>query len=490
MDWQSVKEKVTAEVIRQLQAEGIAATPERVQQMVTSALAAKAEPATPAAPVAAAPAPAPAAPAKAFPTCEVGDDFKTDVLVVVAGPICDKVTAAIKNLAAASKVTVVASGYSDRLAEFQACGRLVCEGNESVARRLVKGAGSVVVPVVTTSTAAKVVNLIGDCIASATLVSAALAGKKVVVARESIAVPEGANWAIRRKVEEVVNGLKNLGFTVTDLNGLTGEAAKAGPKPTGTGYTPAYKAAEQIRAGRAEAAATTAPAGTDYDKTLARMIDHTLLKPEATEAQVTKLCAEAKEYHFYSVCINPTWVPLAAKLLQGSGVEVCTVIGFPLGANSPTVKAVEAADTIQHGATEVDMVLNVGAMKSGNYDLVLEDIKAVVNAAKGKAKVKVILETGLLTNEEKIKACELSKQAGADFVKTSTGFGPGGATPEDIALMRKTVGPDMGVKASGGVRDWDQASAVVKAGATRIGASASINIVKRVKAQPAAKDKY
>lgn len=263
-----------------------------------------------------------------------------------------------------------------------------------------------------------------------------------------------------------------------------GGAAMAERQSGGGGFVPAYRKT-------AAASAEGAPPQTlDFDRDLAKMIDHTLLKPEATAEQVTTLCQEAKQYGFCSVCINPTWVAHAAALLKGSDVKVCTVIGFPLGATSSTAKALEAADVIQKGATEVDMVLNVGALKSGQDDLVRDDIRAVVQAAGGRALVKVILETGLLTDEEKVKACQLAKEAGADFVKTSTGFGPGGATPADIALMRKTVGPEMGVKASGGIRDWDAAQAVVKVGATRIGASASINIVKRVKASPKQSGKY
>ncbi len=210
---------------------------------------------------------------------------------------------------------------------------------------------------------------------------------------------------------------------------------------------------------------------------LAKLIDHTLLKPEATEDQVRKLCQEAREHAFMSVCVNPYWVPLCAELLQGSDVKVCTVIGFPLGANRSEIKAVEAEDAIERGATEVDMVINIGALKSKQYGVVLNDVKAVVDAASGKALVKVIIETCLLTDEEKVKACELAKEAGADFVKTSTGFSTGGATVADIALMRKTVGPEMGVKASGGVRDYESTMAMVRAGATRIGASAGIAIV-------------
>lgn len=211
---------------------------------------------------------------------------------------------------------------------------------------------------------------------------------------------------------------------------------------------------------------------------IAGMIDHTILKPEATEAQVAKLCEEAKEYEFASVCVNPGMVKLAAQCLKDSKVDVCTVIGFPLGANTSEVKAFETEDAIKNGATEVDMVINVGKLKEGNLEYVKNDIKAVVDAAKGKALTKVIIETCLLTDEEKVAACKLAKEAGADFVKTSTGFSTGGATAADIKLMRETVGPDMGVKASGGVRTKEDALTMIENGATRIGASASIAICK------------
>ncbi|MBV7507536.1 deoxyribose-phosphate aldolase [Bacillus sp. sid0103] len=210
---------------------------------------------------------------------------------------------------------------------------------------------------------------------------------------------------------------------------------------------------------------------------IAAMIDHTLLKPEATKQQIEALCQEAREYQFASVCVNPTWVSTAKELLQGSDVMVCTVIGFPLGATTSETKAFETKNAIEHGAKEVDMVINIGALKDHNDELVEKDIRAVVEAAKGKAHTKVIIETSLLTKEEKIRACEISLKAGADFVKTSTGFSTGGATVEDIALMRKTVGPDMGVKASGGVRSTDDVQKMIEAGATRIGASSSIAIV-------------
>ncbi|MHC3510628.1 deoxyribose-phosphate aldolase [Streptococcus suis] len=209
---------------------------------------------------------------------------------------------------------------------------------------------------------------------------------------------------------------------------------------------------------------------------LNKYIDHTILKPETTQEQVEKILAEAKEYDFASVCVNPTWVALAAESLKDSDVKVCTVIGFPLGANTPAVKAFETKDAISNGADEIDMVINIGALKTGNYDLVLEDIKAVV-AASGDKLVKVIIEACLLTDDEKVKACQLSQEAGVDYVKTSTGFSTGGATVADVALMRKTVGPDMGVKASGGARSYEDAIAFIEAGASRIGASSGVAIM-------------
>jgi deoxyribose-phosphate aldolase len=211
---------------------------------------------------------------------------------------------------------------------------------------------------------------------------------------------------------------------------------------------------------------------------LAKMIDHTALKADTTKAQIEALCAEAKEYNFASVCVNPTWVQTAAELLKDTGVDICTVIGFPLGANTPETKAFETHDAINNGATEVDMVINVAALKAGDDELVERDIRAVVEAAKGKALTKVIFETCLLTKEEIERACRLSVQAGADFVKTSTGFSTGGATVEDISLMRKAVGPNVGVKASGGVRSLADAQAMIAAGATRIGASSGVSIIK------------
>ena len=209
---------------------------------------------------------------------------------------------------------------------------------------------------------------------------------------------------------------------------------------------------------------------------LNKFIDHTILKPETTQEQVEKILSEAKEYDFASVCVNPTWVSLAAESLKDTDVKVCTVIGFPLGANTSAVKAFETKDAIANGADEIDMVINIGALKAGNDALVLDDIKAVVDAS-GDKLVKVIIEACLLTDDEKLRACQLSKEAGADYVKTSTGFSTGGATVADVALMRKTVGPDMGVKASGGARSYEDAIAFIEAGASRIGASSGVAIM-------------
>jgi len=227
------------------------------------------------------------------------------------------------------------------------------------------------------------------------------------------------------------------------------------------------------------------------DLNLAKTIDHTLLKPDATPEQIAQLCFEARKYNFASVCINPAWVELAAKLLDGSPVKVCTVIGFPLGATSPEVKFYESLLFMDHATTEIDMVINIGALKARDLEFVTRDIVGVVEAVHARGGlVKVIIETSLLTDEEKVIACLIAKEAGADFVKTSTGFSTGGATVHDVTLMRRTVGPEMGVKASGGVRTYEDAESMIKAGATRIGASAGVKIlqgpsVKDGKTEPA-----
>jgi deoxyribose-phosphate aldolase len=220
--------------------------------------------------------------------------------------------------------------------------------------------------------------------------------------------------------------------------------------------------------------------------TVAGMIDHTLLKPDATKQEIEKLCREAAEFHFATVCVNPTWVALSSRLLSGSGVGVCAVVGFPLGATTADVKHYETRRAIFDGASEIDMVINIGALKSGDLQVVERDIAAVVGPCREANVIsKVILEVALLTDEEKIAACTLSKAVGADFVKTSTGFASGGATAADVALMRRVVGADMGVKAAGGVRDYEGLKAMVAAGATRVGASAGVKIVQESKGQQA-----
>jgi deoxyribose-phosphate aldolase len=231
-----------------------------------------------------------------------------------------------------------------------------------------------------------------------------------------------------------------------------------------------------LKAGADRIAATLGILPTDGS--LAHTIDHTLLKPDATQDQIAQLCFEARKYGFASVCVNPTNVKLCSQLLKGSSVPVCTVIGFPLGATSTEAKVFESQQAIRDGATELDMVINVGALKSRDYELVERDIASIGRVCHASnAILKVIIEAALLTDEEKVAACQLAKVAGADFVKTSTGFGPGGATVEDVALMRRVVGPGMGVKAAGGIRTFETAQEMIAAGASRIGASASVKIM-------------
>jgi len=275
--------------------------------------------------------------------------------------------------------------------------------------------------------------------------------------------------------------LENLVEQITDLivarlnseNGAGGDCAPCSPHH--------IACALQAGASRIGLAAGQAAAG---EGEVARYIDHTLLKPEATRAEIEKLCQEARTYGFASVCVNPTWVKECAYALYGSVVKVCTVVGFPLGASVADVKAYEARRAIFDGATEVDMVINIGALKSRDDETVVRDIRLVVEAAhEACAIVKTIIETALLTDEEKVRACLLAKEAGADFVKTSTGFSKGGATVADIELMRQVVGSELGVKAAGGVKDLAAAREMIAAGATRIGASAGIKIVQEARGQ-------
>jgi deoxyribose-phosphate aldolase len=242
----------------------------------------------------------------------------------------------------------------------------------------------------------------------------------------------------------------------------------------------AQKCPERVRAMiGAGASRISARSGvTAVPQDITAFIDHTLLKPEATPAEIEKLCKEAKEYRFAAVCVNPPYVKQCAELLRGTAVAVAAVVGFPLGAHTTETKVFETQQAIADGATEIDMVINIGALKAKQFDLVRADIRAVCDAAHARnAIVKVIIEAALLTDEEKVRACELAREAGADFVKTSTGFGPGGATVHDVALMARAVGGELGVKAAGGIRTYEQAEAMIQAGATRIGASAGVKIV-------------
>jgi len=258
------------------------------------------------------------------------------------------------------------------------------------------------------------------------------------------------------------------------------EKAEAGAGDAGAPPISAHNYVERVRpvvnAGADRIASTLGVAPTDGS--LAHMIDHTLLKPDATHDQVAQLCYEARKHGFASVCVNPTNVKLCQQLLEGSSVPICVVVGFPLGATPTEVKVFETQQAIREGASEVDMVINVGALKSRDYELVERDIASIARACHaGNAILKVIIEAALLTDEEKVAACQLAKVAGADFVKTSTGFGPGGATVDDVAMMRRVVGPTMGVKAAGGIRTFSDAQKMIAAGASRIGASASVKII-------------
>jgi deoxyribose-phosphate aldolase len=241
------------------------------------------------------------------------------------------------------------------------------------------------------------------------------------------------------------------------------------------------KVREVVDAGASRLSSTLG--NVDVGAEVAALIDHTLLKPDATQDQIAQLCYEARKHGFAAVCVNPAHVKLCAQLLKGSPVHVCTVVGFPLGATPPEVKSYEAQQTLDDGATEVDMVVNIGALKSKDYALVERDIASVARTCHaGGAILKVIIEAALLTDEEKVIACQLAKAAGADYVKTSTGFGPGGATLHDVALMRRSVGPELGVKAAGGIGSYEEAKAMVAAGATRIGASAGVKILQQASA--------
>lgn len=377
-------------------------------------------------------------------------------------------------------------------------------------RNILQKIDGIIVPVLTLNGASKLAHMIADNAVTSIILLAFRQKKKILIASDSVICCAGPEPSIAsvymKKVNEILNIIRGLGATVIPAKSLAREGAhlfssgNPGGNVAQTVNTTVSSAPSAPCGGdnetciecglcvvhREDAVRNIVNAGADrisskqaggkVSSDLAKLIDHTLLNADSTIEDIKKLCDEARKYAFATVCVNPSNVNLARQFLKGSDVGVTTVIGFPLGATTPTVKAIEARDALANGADEIDMVLNVGALKSGNFRLVEDDIRAVREASKGKV-LKVILETALLNSEQIKKASEIAKRAGADFVKTSTGFGPGGAKAEDVKIMRETVGPSMGVKASGGIRSEEDARGMVEAGASRIGASASVAIV-------------
>jgi len=377
-------------------------------------------------------------------------------------------------------------------------------------REILNAVDGLMVPVLTLNGAAKIAGMIADNAATHCILLAFRQEKRILMAKDAViccGAPEPPVTSFyRKKVHEILNTISSLGARVVSAKSLAREGKRlfslertggnvmvqdVGPSAPPSSAPCNGDVECCVECGlcvvhREKAVRNIVDAGADriaskqtdgkVSSDLAGLIDHTLLHPDSTVEDVKKLCDEARRYDFATVCVNPSNVKIARQFLRGTQVGVTTVVGFPLGATTPTVKAIEARDAIANGADEIDMVLNVGALKSGNYRLVEDDIQAVREATQGKV-LKVILETALLNKEQIRKASELAKKAGADFVKTSTGFGPGGAKLEDVKIMRETVGPLMGVKASGGIRSEEDARGMVEAGASRIGASASVAIV-------------
>jgi deoxyribose-phosphate aldolase len=443
---------------------------------------------------------------------------KSAVLLTANFKVIRQVAEQIKSVVPSGGKLIVSSYVYDNFGG-ESLGKNLLHSRNTSPQQALNGVDHLIVPAMSVNSLSKAANLMADSFATIVLTQALIDGIKVTVADESIInanryFPAG----VARKIDSFRRELEGMGVSFQKMPNLqvtptfkcedcaagncascttcsVATPAKTPAKaivpavPKVDACTPencsmsygscvtycANKVKEVIEAGanRVEKGLDAPVPGHE----LARYIDHTLLKANATRDEIVQLCQEARENLFASVCVNPANVALAAQLLQGSPVKVCTVIGFPLGATSTFVKAMETRDAVANGATEIDMVINVGALKSKDYELVKNDIARVVEAANGNT-VKVILETSLLNDEEKAKACELSKLAGADFVKTSTGFSTGGATLEDVCLMRQIVGPHMGVKASGGIRDNETAQRMIQMGATRIGASASVAIVR------------
>ncbi len=443
---------------------------------------------------------------------------KSAVLLTANFKVIRQVAEQIKSVMPSGGKLIVSSYVYDNFGG-ESLGKNLLHSRNTSPQQALNGIDHLIIPAMSVNSLSKAANLMADSFATIVLTQALIDGIKITVADESIInanryFPTG----VARKIDGFRRELEGMGVGFQKMPGLqvtptfkcedcaagncasctTCSVAPATPIPakvaapatpkvdacTPENCSMSYGSCVTFCANKVkeviEAGANRVEKGLDAPipgHELARYIDHTLLKANATRDEIVQLCQEARENRFASVCVNPANVALAAQLLQGSPVKVCTVIGFPLGATSTFVKAMETRDAVANGATEIDMVINVGALKSKDYELVKNDIARVVEAANGNT-VKVILETSLLNDEEKAKACEMSKLAGADFVKTSTGFSTGGATLEDVCLMRQIVGPHMGVKASGGIRDNETAQRMIQMGATRIGASASVAIVR------------
>lgn len=445
------------------------------------------------------------------------------VVLVTGSPTgLDEAVRQIETIAAAGAIDLVvaacaADAIGPEIARRVRAVRVIREGwGPADPAALVGGAAALVVPLPTTTLAGKAAWLVQDTLAPALVGAALLRNVPVHLASDSLLAGEHAPPAFGLVGRDLVERLGRLGIRVSSLRDLAGAVLEGrGDAATTTGPATVSASAGAICAPHATVAcadiegAVLAELGDDPETLkcaakvsqalehamragacrvgcvpteaakhaeIASYIDHTLLKPETTPDEIKRLCEEAKRYCFASVCVNTGYVALCRRLLRGSGVKVCCVVGFPLGACTTAAKANETRDAIADGADEIDMVVNIGWLKAGEHAKVKADIEAVVEAAKGRI-VKVILETHLLTNDEKVVACRLAKEAGAHFVKTSTGFSGGGATVEDVALMRRTVGPLMGVKASGGVRDIETAKKMLAAGANRLGTSSGIAIV-------------